>query len=135
MKILLARLLGAERAELLLEFARFGTVGFAGFIVDNATVYGLRGAVGLYWAGALAYGTAATVTWALNRKWTYGHRQNGPRSKQWGVFLLVNLIGFTLNRGTYFLLISVFPIAAGKCSNWRRAACFRCSNPSLISSR
>lgn len=112
MEPLLVRLLGARLAALALEFARFGTVGFAGFVVDNATVYGLRGAVGLYWAGAFAYVTAATTTWALNRKWTYGHVQNGARGRQLGVFLLVNLIGFTLNRGTYFIAVANFATAA-----------------------
>ena len=45
MPALLIRLIGPARTALLAEFLRFGTVGFAGFIVDNATVC-LRGAIG-----------------------------------------------------------------------------------------
>ena len=41
----------------------FGTVGVAGFLADTATVYALRHSIGLYGAGAVAYGVAATVTW------------------------------------------------------------------------
>jgi putative flippase GtrA len=112
MHAFLARLIGAGRAGLLLEFARFGTVGFCGFLVDNATVYGLRGAAGLYWAGALAYVTAASTTWALNRNWTYGRGRKAAPGRQWGAFLLVNLIGFTVNRGTYFVLVAWVAAAA-----------------------
>jgi putative flippase GtrA len=112
MPALLIRLIGPARTALLAEFLRFGTVGFAGFIVDNATVYGLRGAIGLYWAGTLAYCTAATTTWALNRTWTYAHRPNAAPGRQWGLFLLANTLGFTLNRGTYFLMIANLPLVA-----------------------
>ncbi len=112
MHALLARIVGPRRAALMLEFARFGTVGACGFVADNAVVYGLRGALGLYWAGALAYIAGATTTWALNRAWTYRHVQNGHRGRQWGVFLLVNSIGFTVNRGAYFLCVTYFATAA-----------------------
>jgi len=110
MTSLLARTLGPGRAALLIEFARFGTVGGIGFIVDNATVYGLRHAVGLYWAGALAYLTAATTTWLLNRLWTYRGRGTGAAHRQWALFLATQLAGFALNRGTYALLITFVPL-------------------------
>ena len=107
---LLHRLFGPARAAVMMEFARFGTVGGIGFVVDNATVYGLRTAVGLYWAGALAYLTAATTTWLLNRLWTYRGRGTGAAHRQWALFLLTQLAGFVLNRGAYALLITFVPL-------------------------
>ena len=97
---------------LILEFLRFGTVGGIGFIVDNATVYGTRGAIGLYWAGAAAFLTAATTTWLINRLWTFRGRGTGPMHKQWALFLAVNLIGFVLNRGTYAICVTFSAVAA-----------------------
>ncbi len=97
---------------LIFEFLRFGTVGGIGFVVDNATVYGTRAAIGLYWAGAAAYLTAATTTWLINRLWTFRGRGTGPMHKQWALFLAVNLIGFVLNRGTYAICVTFSAIAA-----------------------
>ncbi len=91
---------------LLAQFLRFGTVGGLGFIVDNAVVYGLRGSVGLNWAGALAFPAAATVTWAVNRIWTFRGQGSGSAGAQWLRFLAVNSVGFVLNRGTFFILVA-----------------------------
>ena len=108
----LARLLSPTRAALLREFMWFCTVGLLGFTLDNACVYGLRATIGLYWAGVIAYVTAATANWAANRAWTYRHRQHGAIARQWALFLAVNLVGFTLNRGVYFLLVTFSALAA-----------------------
>ena len=110
------------KLPLLAQFLRFGTVGTAGFMVDTATVYATRGALGLYGAGALAYLTAATANWLLNRIWTFRGRGGGPAHRQWLAYLAVNLLGFVLNRGTYAVLVTisatcaaqpVFAVAAG----------------------
>ena len=94
------------------EFLRFGAVGAAGFAVDTAVVYALRGAVGLYWAGAFAYVAAASGNWALNRAWTFRGRSAGIAAhRQWARFLAANLVGFALNRGTYALAIAWSPLA------------------------
>ena len=100
----------------------FGTVGTIGFLFDTATVYSLRHSLGLYGAGMVAYVVAATVTWLLNRLWTFRGSGSGPIHRQWVRFLAVNLLGFVLNRGTYALLVTfvalcaaqpVFAVAAG----------------------
>ncbi len=114
-------LLQRHRA-LILEFLRFGVVGVIGFLVDTSVVYGLRGLVGLYWAGAIAYPVAASGNWVLNRLWTFKGPTQHKAHVQWLRFLAVNLIGFVFNRGTYFALvyaiplcreIPVIPVAAG----------------------
>lgn len=100
------------KLPLLAQFLRFGTVGTAGFVVDTATVYASKGMLGLYGAGALAYLTAATTTWLFNRIWTFRGRGSGPAHRQWLAFLAANLMGLVLNRGTYFLLVTVSPRCA-----------------------
>jgi putative flippase GtrA len=100
------------RLTLAAEFVRFGIVGAAGFVVDTATVYGLRAALGLYGAGIAGYVTAASSNWAFNRMWTFRGRGSGPAHRQWAWFMIANLGGFVLNRGTYALLVTYVPIAA-----------------------
>jgi len=117
MEAILARLLPrALHAKLpvLVQFLRFGTVGVAGFVVDTATVYATKGALGLYGAGTVAYLTAATANWLFNRLWTFRGQGSGPAHRQWMVFLATNLLGFTLNRGTYFVLVTVSATCAAQ---------------------
>lgn len=95
------------KLPLLAQFLRFGTVGAAGFVVDTATVYATRSALGLYAAGALAYFTAATTNWLFNRLWTFRGQGSGPAHRQWLAFLAANLVGFVLNRGTFFVLVTI----------------------------
>ena len=102
-------LLHRHRA-LILQFLRFGVVGGVGFLVDTAVVYGLRGLVGLYWAGAIAYPVAASGNWLLNRVWTFKGPARHAAHVQWLRFLAVNLIGFVFNRGTYFAMVYAIPL-------------------------
>jgi putative flippase GtrA len=102
------------RIVTLVQFLKFGTVGVVGFLADTATVYGLRRSLGLYGAGAVAYGVAASVNWILNRLWTFRGKGSGPAHRQWARFLLVNLAGFVLNRGTYAVLITFVPLCAAE---------------------
>ena len=97
---------------MLVQFLMFGTVGTAGFLVDTAAVYALRRSLGLYGAGMAAYVVAATVTWLLNRLWTFRGLGSGPMHQQWARFLVVNLGGLVLNRGTYALLVTFSALAA-----------------------
>jgi putative flippase GtrA len=107
------RMIGPARFTVLMEFLRFGVVGTIGFVVDTAALYaGLALGLGLYGGRAVSYLVAATTTWALNRLWTFHGRGNGPAHQQWALFLLVNLIGFAMNYGTYAALIALVPVVA-----------------------
>jgi putative flippase GtrA len=108
------RLLTPGRQRVVIEFLRFGVVGTAGFIVDAAVLYGaLAFGAGLYAGRVASYIAAATTTWALNRIWTFrSDDQQGALGRQWALFLLVNLVGFTVNYGTYALLVGQVPVVA-----------------------
>ncbi len=101
-----------ERRLLAQQFARFGTVGVAGAAVDIATVYAAMGTLGLYLSGLLAYFAAVTTTWALNRAWTFAGRGGGSLLRQWMLFVAANSVGFVLNRGTFFVLVTLLPVCA-----------------------
>jgi putative flippase GtrA len=105
-RLLLGRSISQTQRLIIAQFLRFGTVGVIGFIVDTATVYGLRRMLGLYGAGLIAYVIAATGNWALNRIWTFRGHGSGPAHRQWAMFMLTNLAGFVLNRGAYILLVT-----------------------------
>jgi putative flippase GtrA len=62
----------------------------------------------------VAYGVAATGTWAFNRIWTFRGRGAGPAHRQWARFLAANAVGFVLNRGTYALLVTFVPLCAAQ---------------------
>jgi putative flippase GtrA len=111
---LLIRLLGPRLAGLAWEFLRFGVVGVAGFVVDAAVLYGMLAlGGGLYGGRVVSYVAAASTTWGLNRVWTFRHRAGGGDvRRQWALFLLVNLVGFALNYGTYAALVAFVPVVA-----------------------
>jgi len=97
-----------------IDFFRFGIVGVAGFVVNTAAVYAVRGLIGLYAAGVLAWGLAVTTTWWLNRAWTFKGRGDGAIHQQWLRFICVSLIGFVLYYTTFSLLVSHFRICAAQ---------------------
>jgi len=104
--------LAPDRRAWLFDLLRFGTVGVAGFLIDTAVVYGTRAQLGLYGAGVLAYLVAASANWGMNRVWTFRGRGSGPAHRQWLAFLAANLVGFTLNRGTYAVLVTLSALRA-----------------------
>jgi putative flippase GtrA len=95
------------RTGLSLDFIKFGIVGSMGFCWDTATVYSLRRFTGLYLAGLAGFIVAASANWAVNRVWTFRHKTQEQLHRQWAKFLIANLAGFTLNRGSFFILITV----------------------------
>lgn len=102
------------KTDVAAQFLRFGVVGVVGFLFDTATVYALRGSLGLYGAGIAAYVVAASVNWALNRMWTFRGRGGGAAHRQWARYMLTNTVGFILNRGTYAALVTVSALCAAQ---------------------
>lgn len=105
------RLLSRHQA-LAMEFFRFGSVGVVGYLVDTTVVYALKGFIGPGPAGMPSFVVAATVTWALNRAWTWRGRGGGSRLRQWARFLAVNSPGLLLNRTAYEALVFTVPLCA-----------------------
>jgi putative flippase GtrA len=114
MQALLFRLLRPERVALAMQFLRFGMVGGCGFVVTTLVVYVTRPWIGNYLAIIPGFLIAVTVTWLLNRMWTFrGHgRRALPLHREWSLFVATNLAGFLINAGTYWTLIALSPLCA-----------------------
>ena len=112
MQLLIERYFGPALALLTMQFLRFGTVGAAGFVVDTVVVYGLRGLIGIYAAGAAAYVVAASFTWVFNRIWTFRNAPRVAAHRQWAVFLATQSVGFVVNRGVFATLITLSALCA-----------------------
>lgn len=115
----LERAMPPETARLARELFRFGVVGVAGFVVDAAVLtLGIASGTGPWLGRVLSYLAAASTTFALNRAWTFraAARPAGRAgtARQWGLFLLVNLLGFACNYGTYAALIAGVPMVAAQ---------------------
>lgn len=100
-----------ERHEELTRFLRFALIGTIGFAVDASVlrlVVAIFG-INLYAGRIVSFLVAATVTWLLNRTFTFRH--NGPRAAQWLRFIAANALGAGVNFGTYVAMITVWPVA------------------------
>lgn len=103
---------------------RFGIVGSVGFAIDGGvlTLMVTTLAVNPYIARLVSFSVAATITWALNRKWTFPGASLQRRGPQYVRYLVVQVIGALINLGIFAILIAfwpallvvpVFPLAAG----------------------
>jgi len=102
----------AAHFRLMGEIFRFGVVGTVGFIADAAVLtMGLYAGTGPWIGRVLSYLAAATVTFGLNRAWTFRTADRSrPMAHDWSLFLLVNLVGFACNYGAYAALIAGVPL-------------------------
>ena len=104
---------GARLGRLAIQFGKFGIVGVIGFGVDVAvllvvlTGFGLeaRGETGLLVARVPSFLAAATVTWALNRAFTFRAADTGRPERQWAKFIAANSVGGLVNYGAYSLCV------------------------------
>lgn len=96
----------------MLQFLRFMLVGGIGFLVDASVLYGLAW-LGVGWiVGRIgSYFAAATVTWFLNRSFTFSSSQSASVA-EWARFLTANSVGGLVNYGAYVALISQWPLVA-----------------------
>lgn len=89
------------------QFAKFSVVGTIGFIADTGALYLLMFVAGLdpFTGRLFSFLFAATVTWLLNRNYTFRGSAPAPRTRQWARFVTVNAVGGALNYGVYSALI------------------------------
>ncbi len=95
------------------QFISFGLVGVAGFVVDAGVLYcALAAGLGLYAGRIISYLTAATTTWFLNRRYTFGRASEGSLVGEWARFVFSQLSGAAVNLGVYGLLVYFSPLVA-----------------------
>ncbi len=56
-------------------------------------------------AQAVAFTVAVTVTWLLNRRFTFAHRASPYWLREWLHYVAANSVGAVVNNGVYALLV------------------------------
>lgn len=96
------------------HFRRFLVVGAIGFLVDACVLavlfHGLH--VGLLAARLLSFGCAVTVTWLLNRHYTFAERRSASRAREWTRYTAVNGLGALINLGVFLALAELHALFA-----------------------
>ena len=106
------------------EVLGFAWVGAIGFLVDATVLTLLIRVYGWdhYSARLISFGAAVTVTWYLNRRWTFSQHATTNRKTEYSRYFSVQTVGALLNYGIYAALIAanqtlahypVVPLAAG----------------------
>jgi putative flippase GtrA len=90
------------------QFLRFSAVGVAGFAIDALILYFAihQLGAGLYLGRLVSYITAATSTWALNRRYTFQAKQDRKMAREWMKFLAANAVGGLINYAVYVMLVN-----------------------------
>lgn len=94
------------RHELVISFAKFGLVGASGFLVD-ISVFSLLNMllnVPVELTRGIAYWVAATWNWFFNRAFTFSEAQKESHGAQWTKYVLMCLVSFFPNWGTFTIL-------------------------------
>jgi putative flippase GtrA len=102
--------LAARNDDLLGQIWRFGLVGVVGYIVNAGLVESLVLNMGPLHAQMLAFPAAVTVTWWLNRRFTFGASHHAIHH-EWLRYVLANMLGWTANNGAYLWMIFSVPLA------------------------
>jgi len=92
------------------SFWRFGLVGVGGLFVDMAVLYAVIWGFGLgpVSAKVISFLAAATFTWWMNRRYTFGH-SGKALLHEWASFLATNAFGGVVNFSVYTVLVTQFP--------------------------
>lgn len=99
-------------SEMHSEFLRFCAVGAVGFIVDASILQILTGSFGMdpYGSRLISFLIAVTVTWLLNRRYTFSVDQGVRLHREWARYISINAFGGGLNYLTYALCVSQFTL-------------------------
>lgn len=88
---------------------RFGLVGVLGFIID-ATVLSLivNAGGGLYVSRIVSFPCAVTITWYLNRIWSFKGKATKRPISEYGVYFGVQVVAALANLATYAVVLNRF---------------------------
>jgi len=88
------------------ELVYFSLAGVAGFLVDAGIVWLFTMAgVDPFTAQIVAFTLAVTVTWLLNRRFTFAHHASPNWVREWMHYVAANSVGAMVNNGIYAILV------------------------------
>ena len=103
----------SQSRSLIARFGQFLGVGALGFLVD-ASVFALAletTGLGPLISRLLAFAAAATFTWVLNRRFTFGDRPSQRKAAEFGRYALASLTAGGANLLAYWSIIHFFGTA------------------------
>ena len=94
------------------EFLRFCAVGVVGFVVDAGVLQLLTHLAGWdpYSSRVISFLIAASVTWRLNRRYTFSVDEKARLSGEWLRYVSINAIGGSVNYLVYAACIHDFNV-------------------------
>jgi putative flippase GtrA len=97
------------------KFLLFAIAGGAGFVVDTAILYLLKGALGPYVARAISFVCAVATTWIINRTLAFkGQAANLPNWREFLHYLAAMIAGGAVNYGVYAILVATIALVAAQ---------------------
>jgi putative flippase GtrA len=101
----------AER-EGIRQFIKFGIVGVGNTLVDFLVYFLLTRYFDFYYlvANAVSFIMAATLSFTLNKFWTFRDRRRHVIKGQYAKFIVVSTIGAILAEGTLFIFVHFFGV-------------------------
>lgn len=90
------------------SLARFAVVGSIGFAIDGGVMQLLTSLAGVspLIARAVSFPLALSVTWTLNRIWTFETGRLRPPGPQYRRYLAVQIAGFAINYAIFAALVT-----------------------------
>lgn len=94
------------------QFLRFCVVGTVGFAIDAGILQLLVSAMDAnpYFARVISFLAAASVTWLLNRRYTF-ELEHGATRAEWARYTSFMVFGALVNYGAFAFLITVWEFA------------------------
>jgi len=91
------------------QFIKFGIVGIVSTAIDWGLFYLLNFSFGIYYltAKVLSFAVAVINSFVWNRRWTF-RSQNPNRNQEFVKFLVIALVGLSLNTLIMYLAVSIF---------------------------
>ena len=94
-------------------FPRFLAVGSVGFMVDAGVLWVLMALGGdAYLSRGLSFAMAVSVTWALNRRWTFRSTRRKSLHQEYAGYAAVQGAGIAVNFAIYALILSALGATA-----------------------
>jgi putative flippase GtrA len=90
---------------------KFAVVGGIGFCVDGGLLLLLADltTLGPYLSRFVSFPTALTVTWYLNRRWTFCGKLTVSIKREYAAYIFVQSVGALVNLAVYLTAILVVP--------------------------
>lgn len=93
------------------SFSFYIVVGVVGFLVDGVLLTVLmRCGSSPERARLVSFFFAVTVTWTLNRKYTFSLSNSNIRSIRYVIYVFVQIVGALINLAVFFMLLDKFSV-------------------------